>query len=104
MADRSRHERQQPEKPGRRRLTAEFGGQSAMATVLSVSDAYDSINPNALIQINSNIKFHILGVSEFFHSAPLCFLSGKSESVNEHSHTDKNKIIYCRGSPEVPMN
>jgi len=29
VADRSRHERQQPEKPGRRRfLTAEFGGQS----------------------------------------------------------------------------
>ena len=29
VADRSRHERQQPEKPGRRRLTAEFGGQMA---------------------------------------------------------------------------
>jgi len=35
VADRSRHEKQQPEKPGRRRSTAEFGGQSAMVTTQS---------------------------------------------------------------------
>ena len=35
MADRSRHEGQQPEKPGRRLLKAEFGGQSAMVTTRS---------------------------------------------------------------------
>ena len=35
VADRSRHEMQQPEKPGRRRLTAEFGSQSAMVMMRS---------------------------------------------------------------------
>jgi len=32
-------------------------------------------------------------------------VSGKSESVNKHTHTDqKNKIPYSKGSPIVPMN
>jgi len=35
VADRSRQERQQPEKLGRRQLKAEFGGQSAMVTTRS---------------------------------------------------------------------
>jgi len=41
-----------------------------------------------------------------FSNGTVMSLSGKSESVNERTHTDqqKNKIPHSKGLPEVLMN
>ena len=44
-------------------------------------------------------------IEVIFQKGTMLSVLGRSESVNERTHRDQQKIrLYSRGSPEVPMN